>query len=72
MRRLTHEGVLPKRCDLGINGSPFHQYLFNVTPLLKEKYLLDLVGIIWEWNELNTPDKSVTVERTPIRMECPD
>jgi hypothetical protein len=37
-------GALLHRRDPGINGFPFHQHLFNFTPLLKQKLVLGQVS----------------------------
>jgi hypothetical protein len=39
-----------KGCDTGISGSPFHQDLFDLTPLLEHELVLHPVGIIRESN----------------------
>ena len=50
MKRIAHDGVLLNRCDPGIRGTPTHQHLFDVTPLLEQEFVLHAVGVIRESN----------------------
>jgi hypothetical protein len=63
------DGALETRCDPGINGTPFHQHLFDFTPLPEHELVLDLVGVI---RKCNFVGKYSTVILTKARKDSPD
>jgi hypothetical protein len=50
-------------------GTPFHQHLFDVTPLLEQELVLDPVGVI---RARNFVGNVVIVEQTLFRKNTPD
>jgi hypothetical protein len=58
-KRMARDGGLLKRCDPGINSFPFHQHLFDFTPLLEQELVLHPAGVVRACNSVGKKNDSL-------------